>query len=114
MYDKPKFNEKYLGLPDFITMTNLVQGRGYFINIIINEGKFVGTITHKGRTQVTNKSFNKSLKSRWGQTKHSVLWVTLQVAVAGFSVRKDISPTNWPSFNSATFLLSTVTSTVPL
>ena len=64
MYDKPKFNEKYLGLPDFVTMTNLVQGRGYFINIIINEGKFVGTITHKGRTQVTKKSFNKSLDAQ--------------------------------------------------
>ena len=64
MYDKPKFNEKYLGLPDFVTMTNLVQGRGYFINIIINEGKFIGTITHKGRTQVTNKSFNKSLDAQ--------------------------------------------------
>ena len=64
MYDKPKFNEKYLGLPDFITMTNLVQGRGYFIDIIINEGKFVGTITHKGRTQVTKKSFNKSLDAQ--------------------------------------------------
>jgi|TARA_B110000908_G_C10033634_1_gene348561 hypothetical protein len=64
MYDKPKFNEKYLGLPDFVTMTNLVQGRGYFIDIIINEGKFVGTITHKGRTQVTKKSFNKSLDAQ--------------------------------------------------
>ena len=64
MYDKPKFNEKYLGLPDFVTMTNLVQGRGYFINIIINEGKFIGTITHKGRTQVTKKSFNKSLDAQ--------------------------------------------------
>ena len=64
MYDKPKFNEKYLGLPDFVTMTNLVQGRGYFIDIIINEGKFVGTITHKGRTQVTKKSFNKSIDAQ--------------------------------------------------
>ena len=64
MYDKPKFNEKYLGLPDFVTMTNLVQGRGYFIDIIINEGKFVGTITHKGRTQVTKRSFNKSLDAQ--------------------------------------------------
>jgi len=64
MYDKPKFNDRNLGLPDFVTMTNLVQGRGYFINIIINEGKFVGTITHKGRTQVTKKSFNKSLDAQ--------------------------------------------------
>jgi hypothetical protein len=39
-------------------------GRGYFINIIINEGKFVGTITHKGRTQVTKKSFNKSIDAQ--------------------------------------------------
>tara|TARA_R110000751_G_scaffold103940_1_gene199307 strand:+ start:34 stop:261 length:228 start_codon:yes stop_codon:yes gene_type:complete len=55
---------KYLGLPDFITMTNTVEGRGYFINIIVNEGKFVGTITHKGRMQVTKKGFNSSLDAQ--------------------------------------------------
>mgnify|MGYP003634785898 FL=1 len=55
---------KYLGLPDFITMTNTVEGRGYFINIIVNEGKFVGTITHKGRTQVTKKGFKSSLDAQ--------------------------------------------------
>ena len=56
--------DKYLGLPDFITMTNTVEGRGYFINIIVNEGKFVGTITHKGRTQVTKKGFKSSLDAQ--------------------------------------------------
>ena len=56
--------DRFLGLPDFITMTNTVEGRGYFINIIVNEGKFVGTITHKGRTQVTKKSFNSSLDAQ--------------------------------------------------
>ena len=55
---------RFLGLPDFITMTNTVEGRGYFINIIVNEGKFVGTITHKGRTQVTKKGFNSSLDAQ--------------------------------------------------
>ena len=64
MNDKPKFNDKYLGLPDFITMTNTVEGRGYFIKIIVNEGKFVGTITHKGRTQVTKKSFKSCLDAQ--------------------------------------------------
>ena len=57
-------NDKYLGLPDFITMTNTLEGRGYFINIIVNEGKFIGTITHKGRTQVTKKSFKSSLDAQ--------------------------------------------------
>ena len=56
--------DRFLGLPDFITMTNTVEGRGYFINIIINEGKFVGTITHKGRTQVTKKGFKSSLDAQ--------------------------------------------------
>tara|TARA_R110000851_G_scaffold15144_1_gene50391 strand:+ start:7916 stop:8143 length:228 start_codon:yes stop_codon:yes gene_type:complete len=55
---------RFLGLPDFITMTNTVEGRGYFINIIVNEGKFVGTITHKGRTQVTKKSFKSCLDAQ--------------------------------------------------
>ena len=55
---------RFLGLPDFITMTNTVEGRGYFINIIVNEGKFVGTITHKGRTQVTKKGFKSSLDAQ--------------------------------------------------
>ena len=64
MNDKPKFNDKYLGLPDFITMTNTVEGRGYFIKIIVNEGKFVGTITFRGRTQVTKKGFNSSLDAQ--------------------------------------------------
>ena len=49
MNDKPKFNDKYLGLPDFITMTNTVEGRGYFIKIIKDKGKFVGTITFRGK-----------------------------------------------------------------
>ena len=57
-------NDKYLGLPDFITMTNTLEGRGYFINIIVNEGKFVGTITHKGRTQVTKKGFKSCLDAQ--------------------------------------------------
>ena len=56
--------DRFLGLPDFITMTNTVEGRGYFINIIVNEGKFVGTITHKGRTQVTKKSFDSCLDAQ--------------------------------------------------
>jgi hypothetical protein len=55
---------RFLGLPDFITMTNTVEGRGYFINIIVNKGKFVGTITHKGRTQVTKKGFKSSLDAQ--------------------------------------------------
>ena len=55
---------RFLGLPDFITMTNTVEGRGYFINIIVNEGKFVGTITHKGRTQVTKKGFKSCLDAQ--------------------------------------------------
>ena len=56
--------DRFLGLPDFITMTNTVEGRGYFINIIVNESKFVGTITHKGRTQVTKKGFKSSLDAQ--------------------------------------------------
>ena len=56
--------DRFLGLTDFITMTNTVEGRGYFINIIVNEGKFVGTITHKGRTQVTKKGFKSSLDAQ--------------------------------------------------
>ena len=56
--------DRFLGLPDFITITNTVEGRGYFINIIVNEGKFVGTITHKGRTQVTKKGFKSSLDAQ--------------------------------------------------
>ena len=64
MNDKPKFNNRYLGLPDFVKMTNTLHGRGYFINIIVNEGKFVGTITHKGRTQVTKKGFKSSLDAQ--------------------------------------------------
>ena len=56
--------DRFLGLPDFITMTNTVEGRGYFINIIVNEGKFVGTITHKGRTQVTKKGFKSCLDAQ--------------------------------------------------
>tara|TARA_R110000803_G_C11808835_1_gene300390 strand:+ start:418 stop:645 length:228 start_codon:yes stop_codon:yes gene_type:complete len=56
--------DRFLGLPDFITMTNTVEGRGYFINIIVNEGKFVGAITHKGRTQVTKKGFKSSLDAQ--------------------------------------------------
>ena len=64
MNDKPKFNNRYLGLPDFVKMTNTLHGRGYFINIILNEGKFIGTITHKGRTQVTKKGFNSSLDAQ--------------------------------------------------
>ena len=55
---------RFLALTDFITMTNTVEGRGYFINIIVNEGKFVGTITHKGRTQVTKKSFKSCLDAQ--------------------------------------------------
>tara|TARA_R110000796_G_scaffold4817_2_gene18276 strand:+ start:322 stop:561 length:240 start_codon:yes stop_codon:yes gene_type:complete len=50
--------EKYFGLPDFITMTNFVESKGYFIKIKVNEGKCTGTITHKGRTQVTKKHFD--------------------------------------------------------
>lgn len=55
---------RFLALTDFITMTNTVEGRGYFINIIVNEGKFVGTITHKGRTQVTKKGFKSCLDAQ--------------------------------------------------
>mgnify|MGYP003676342844 CR=1 FL=1 len=79
MNDKPKFNDKYLGLPDFITMTNTVEGRGYFINIIVNEGKFVGTITHKGRTQVTKKGFKSSLDAQ--KYTASELYLLLKIAV---------------------------------
>lgn len=64
MYNKPKINDRYLGLPDFIKMTNILHGRGYFIRIIVNEGKFVGTITNKGRTQVTKKGFKSSLDAQ--------------------------------------------------
>ena len=56
--------DRFLSLTDFITMTNTVEGRGYFINIIVNEGKFVGTITHKGRTQVTKKGFKSCLDAQ--------------------------------------------------
>ena len=70
---------KYLGLPDFITMTNTVEGRGYFINIIINEGKFVGTITHKGRTQVTKKGFKSSLDAQ--RYTASELYLLLKIVV---------------------------------
>lgn len=56
--------DRFLALTDFITMTNTVEGRGYFINIIVNEGKFVGTITHKGRTQVTKKGFKSCLDAQ--------------------------------------------------
>lgn len=64
MYKKPKFNDRYLGLPDFIKMTNILEGRGYFIGIILNEGKRTGTITHMGRTRVTNKSFDNCLDAQ--------------------------------------------------
>tara|TARA_R110000868_G_scaffold5109_1_gene31600 strand:- start:1795 stop:2034 length:240 start_codon:yes stop_codon:yes gene_type:complete len=64
MKDKPKFNDRYLGLPDFVKMTNTLHGRGYFIRIIVNDGKFVGTITFRGRTQVTKKGFNSSLDAQ--------------------------------------------------
>ena len=79
MYDKPKFNEKYLGLPDFVTMTNLVQGRGYFIKIIKDKGKFVGTITFRGKTQITKKSFNSSLDAQ--RYVASELYLLLKIVV---------------------------------
>mgnify|MGYP003678372998 FL=1 len=71
--------DRFLGLPDFITMTNTVEGRGYFINIIVNEGKFVGTITHKGRTQVTKKSFKSCLDAQ--KYTASELYLLLKIAV---------------------------------
>ena len=69
---------RFLGLPDFITMTNTVEGRGYFINIIVNEGKFVGTITHKGRTQVTKKGFKSSLDAQ--KYTSSEMFLMLKIA----------------------------------
>ena len=69
---------RFLGLPDFITMTNTVEGRGYFINIIVNEGKFVGTITHKGRAQVTKKGFKSSLDAQKYTT--SEMFLMLKIA----------------------------------
>ena len=71
--------DRFLGLPDFITMTNTVEGRGYFINIIVNEGKFVGTITHKGRTQVTKKGFKSCLDAQ--KYTASELYLLLKIAV---------------------------------
>ena len=71
--------DRFLGLPDFITMTNTVEGRGYFINIIVNEGKFVGTITHKGKTQVTKKSFKSCLDAQ--KYTASELYLLLKIAV---------------------------------
>lgn len=79
MYDKPKFNEKYLGLPDFVTMTNTVEGRGYFIKIIKDKGKFVGTITFRGKTQITKKSFNSSLDAQ--RYVASELYLLLKIVV---------------------------------
>ena len=70
--------DRFLGLPDFITMTNTVEGRGYFIDIIINEGKFVGTITHKGRTQVTKKGFKSCLDAQKYTT--SEMFLMLKIA----------------------------------
>ena len=78
MNDKPKFNDKYLGLPDFITMTNTVEGRGYFIKIIKDKGKFVGTITNKGRTQVTKKGFKSSLDAQ--KYTSSEMFLMLKIA----------------------------------
>ena len=70
--------DRFLGLPDFITMTNTVEGRGYFINIIVNEGKFVGTITHKGRTQITKKGFKSSLDAQ--KYTSSEMFLMLKIA----------------------------------
>jgi hypothetical protein len=70
--------DRFLGLPDFITMTNTVEGRGYFINIIVNEGKFIGTITHKGRTQVTKKGFKSSLDAQ--KYTSSEMFLMLKIA----------------------------------
>ena len=78
MNDKPKFNNRYLGLPDFVKMTNTLHGRGYFINIIVNEGKFVGTITNKGRTQVTKKGFKSSLDAQ--KYTSSEMFLMLKIA----------------------------------
>ena len=79
MKDKPKFNDRYLGLPDFVKMTNTLHGRGYFIRIIVNDGKFVGTITFRGRTQVTKKGFKSSLDAQ--RYAVSELYLLLKIAV---------------------------------
>ena len=79
MYNKPKINDRYLGLPDFIKMTNILHGRGYFIRIIVNEGKFVGTITFRGKTQITKKSFNSSLDAQ--RYAVSELYLLLKIVV---------------------------------
>lgn len=59
-----KKNDRYLGLPDFIKMTNIVEGRGYFVNVINDKGKYIGTITHKGRTQKTKKHFDSCIEAQ--------------------------------------------------
>ena len=56
--------DRYLGLPDFIKMTNTLEGRGFFINIIKKNNKYIGTITHKGKTQKTKKYFDKCIEAQ--------------------------------------------------
>lgn len=56
--------DKYVGLPNFVYMTNFCDGRGYIISTTRYKGKIYGTITHKGETKRTKKYFDTCIDAQ--------------------------------------------------
>lgn len=55
---------RYLGLPNFVFMTNFCDGRGYIIGTDLHDNKWYGTITHKGQKKRTQKSFSTCINAQ--------------------------------------------------